>query len=153
MKVDVFNKQKNLQVSVPAVKKIVEAVITLEKQWCDEVSISFVTTKKICELHQEYFNDPNTTDCISFPMDDESSEYRVLGEVFICPQTAIDYTHLHGGNAYEECTLYIIHGLLHLMGYDDLEPRLKAIMRRAEKKHMTNLKKLNLHLEKNKSIG
>lgn len=146
MKINFYNKQKNLPIASQAIKKIIKAVIALEGQVCDEVSVHFVTTREICRLHAEYFNDPSTTDCISFPMDDLDDEmgYRILGEVFVCPQTAIQYAQEHASNPYDECTLYIVHGLLHLMGYDDLEPKAKAVMRRAEKRHMAHLKKLNL---------
>lgn len=138
-----------MPISSRAVKKIVVAVISLEKQVCDEVSVHFVTEKEICKLHREYLNDPSPTDCISFPMDDFVSdiEYRILGEVFVCPETAVHYAHEHASDPYLECTLYIVHGLLHLMGYDDLQPKVKAVMRKAEKRHMHNLKKLNLLLK------
>lgn len=132
-----------------AVKKVVGAVIALEKQVCDEVSVHFVTEKEICKLHKKYFNDPSVTDCVSFPMDDFESVtgYRILGDVFVCPQTAVYYAQEHCSDPFLECTLYIVHGLLHLMGYDDMEPKLKAAMRKAEKKHMNNLRKLNLLLK------
>ncbi len=151
VKIDVYNKQKKWRISKRAVKNIVQAVIAFEKQICNEVTVHFVSTKKICALHEEYFNDPSPTDCISFPMDDNLDnelDYRILGEVFVCPQTAIDYANTHGVDSGEECTLYIVHGLLHLMGYEDLIPSLKTVMRRAEKKHMAHLKKLNLLLKR-----
>jgi probable rRNA maturation factor len=148
MKILVQNKQKDLAVSAAAVKKIVAEVIAYENRHCDEVTVHFVTTKKISELHQDFFQDPTTTDCISFPMDEDDLDigYKILGEIFVCPKTAIDYAASHNTTALEETTLYIIHGLLHLMGYDDLEPKMKAAMRRAEKKHMNHLRKLKLML-------
>jgi len=146
VKINVFNKQKNLSISNAAVKKIVSAVLALEGHTCDEISVSFVTTRVISQMHADYFNDPTTTDCISFPMDDLESiiDYRILGEIFVCPQTAIDYAKKHQKDPLEECTLYVVHGLLHLMGYDDLQPKDRSLMRKAEKKHMLNLK--NSHL-------
>ena len=52
----------------------------------------------------------------------------------------------HGVDPWDELTLYIIHGLLHLMGYDDLNPKDKRKMRRAEAKHMHKIKKLGINL-------
>lgn len=149
MKINIYNRQKNLLISSPAVKKIVKEVLRLEKASCDEVSCYFVTPKVICQLHDEYFQDPSLTDCISFPMDDTEQipGLRILGEVFVCPQTAIEYAAKHEEDPYTECTLYIIHGLLHLLGFDDLNTKDKAQMRKAEKKHLLNLKKLNLILK------
>lgn len=150
MKIEVYNTQKNMRISSRAVKKIINAVMSLENRVCDELSVHFITTKKISELHAMYFQDSSTTDCISFPMDEHDTHtgYSILGEIFVCPETAIHYAQKHAVNPYEECTLYIVHGLLHLLGYEDVKPQLKKTMRRAEKRHMLNLKKLNLLLNK-----
>lgn len=118
-----------------------EAVLAAEGQRCDEVTINFVDTPTICELHKQFFDDPSVTDCISFPIDDmEETGYRVLGEVFVCPKTALDYAKAHKGDPYGELTLYIVHGLLHLMGYDDIAPPDIEEMRAAELRHLNNLR-------------
>lgn len=142
MKIDVINKQKALKISAPQVKKLVKAVLALENVSCDEVAIHFVDTKTITSIHGEFFNDPTPTDCISFPIDDESPScgYRMLGEVFVCPQTAIEYASKHGSDPLEETTLYIVHGLLHLIGYDDIDPKDRKAMRAAEQRLMQKIK-------------
>jgi probable rRNA maturation factor len=140
MKIAVINQQKDMKVSAKQVKAVVKEVIAFEGNRCDEVAIHFVKTKEICRLHDEFFNDPTTTDCITFPMDDPSSEgYCYLGEVFVCPETAVNYCQKHGGDASIEMILYVVHGLLHLMGYRDHTPAEKRKMRRAEKRHMEHL--------------
>ncbi len=112
----------------------------LEGRQYDEVAIHLVDTLTICDLHAQYFNDPSTTDCISFPVDDDSSmSYRAMGDVFICPETAIAYAQQHQLDVYRETTLYIVHGLLHLMGYDDIEKADEQMMRGAELRHMNAL--------------
>ena len=70
---------------------------------------------------------------ITFPLDQD-----FLGEIFICPKTALLYNPQH---PYQETTLYVIHGLLHLLGYDDISSKERTIMRREEKKLMTLVKK------------
>jgi probable rRNA maturation factor len=98
----VFNEQSDLSIARDSVEPLVKNVLKLEKRKTNEVSIHFVSTDVISSLHEEYFNDPSTTDCISFPMDEdedlesqEVSSYHILGEVFICPKTALDYTKDH----------------------------------------------------------
>lgn len=146
----IANNQDALRFSLDTSKKIVERIILEEGQTCDEVSIYFVNTEEISRLHQEYFDDPSPTDCISFPMDEEEDglSYRVLGDIFICPETAIEYAKSHQLDPYVETTLYIVHGLLHLMGYDDIEEEDITLMRQAEQRHMAKLKKLKLILKK-----
>lgn len=149
MIVNVIDQQKDLKISPEQVERLVQTVIEFEGQKCDEVNVYFIDTPTICQLHEEFFDDPSPTDCISFPMDeeDDEEEYRILGEVFVCPATAIEYAGQHKGNAYQETSLYIIHGLLHLMGYDDIEDEDIALMRKSEKRHMSHLQKLKLLLQ------
>jgi len=147
MRIDIINEQKDLKISPPAIRRIVREVIRFEKRAFDEVGIHFITTQSICELHQEYFNDPSPTDCISFPLDDDMpGGYKMMGDIFICPQAAIDYAQEHSDEASRELTLYIVHGLLHLMGYDDMNECDEMEMRKAEKRHIKNLTAKNLIL-------
>lgn len=113
-----------------------------------EISLHFVSKERITELHGEFFNDPTPTDCITFPFDPNGSANPgdILGEVFICPQVAIEYTEENGGDPYQETTLYLIHGLLHLLGYDDIEEATRLHMRQAEKRCLHHLSKKNVFL-------
>ncbi|MDE3046345.1 MAG: rRNA maturation RNase YbeY [Verrucomicrobiota bacterium] len=142
MNIHIFNNQKDLSLSKPAVRRLVQTVLQAEKASHTEVSIYFVTTRKITELHDEFFDDPTPTDCISFPLGDEH-----LGEVFVCPATATAYAKKKKLNPYDETALYIVHGLLHCLGYDDLESKDRRIMRKKEKTCMALLKeqKVSLH--------
>ncbi len=148
MEIHVFNDQKDLVISPASVIALVREVINFEGQPCHEVSIHFVDTPSICSLHDEYFDDPSPTDCISFPLDEDIHEkYRVLGDVFVCPEAAIHFVAENGGDLYQETSLYVIHGLLHLMGYDDLGEEEKK-MRAAESRHMQNVKFKDLFLKR-----
>jgi probable rRNA maturation factor len=146
--VHVVNQQSDLQVPEELVSPLVSALLEAEEQRFDEACIYLVGTEEICRLHEHYFDDPSTTDCISFPMDDQLEPgYRVLGDVFVCPQTAINYAKQHDRDPYDECTLYIVHGILHLLGYDDIDEEDRKKMRAAESRNMANLKKLGLCLK------
>ncbi len=145
MKVLVFDQQEDLPIQVESVKPVVKHLLSQEKQATDEVAVYFVSTEEIIRLHHEFFNDPSPTDCISFPLDqeEEGGGYHILGEIFICPKTAVDYVLKSGEGINEECyrelTLYLIHGLLHLIGYDDIEQEDRLEMRAAEARNMEPL--------------
>lgn len=101
----------------------------------DEVSFYFVSETAICKLHQDFFNDPSSTDCITLPIDStekKEGDYHVLGEAFICPKTAIVYAKKHQIDPYEEVYRYVIHCLLHLIGYTDTSRKERARMKRKE---------------------
>lgn len=119
-----------------------DSVLGFLKVPFEEVSIYFVSEKKISKLHDLFFQDPSPTDCISFPVDETH-----LGEIFVCPKVAIQYASKRGLAPYKETTLYIIHGLLHLIGYDDLEKKAKETMRKKEKSCMRHLERVNIFLK------
>lgn len=101
------------------------------------MAIHFVGKRKIKNLHHQFFSDPTCTDCITFPY----GEDPLSGEVFICPEVGAEYIQKHGGTLEDEITLYVIHGYLHLLGYDDQTPSQKKEMRLQEKKWMDFLAK------------
>ncbi len=139
MKILVFNRQKDLPLSSPSVRSVVKQVLLTEQRSTDELSLYFVTTEEICHLHEQFFDDPSPTDCISFPMDErEKTDYHILGEVFVCPQAAIEQV-MTIGEAYQEATLYLVHGILHLLGYDDIRKSDIKKMREAEARNMKAL--------------
>ncbi len=146
MKIQIYDSQKDLLLSKPKVRSLVKAVIALEGQKCEEVSLHFVDKKTISELHGRFFQDNSPTDCISFPMDDKEESFRVLGEVFVCPSVAIEFASTHDKDPYQETALYVIHGLLHLFGYDDIEAEDRKIMRKMEKKYMSHIQLKGLNL-------
>lgn len=150
MKIVVENHQKDLPINKESVRRIVSHFLSLYQIETDEISLHFVMEEKIIELHKRFFNDPTITDCITLPIDspDTPQPYHLLGEIFICPKTALSYAINHSQDPFEELTLYIIHGLLHLIGYDDIEEKDERIMRKKEKECMESLKKEKLLLSK-----
>ena len=147
MIVHVIQEQTLMPVAAEKAQQLVEEFNTFYNVNFDEASLYFVDTPKICELHAQFFDDPSPTDCISFPMDDADDEgYRVMGDVFVCPATAMNYVLSNGGDTYQELTLYVIHGLLHLIGYDDLEEEDQLEMRKEEARFLERVKSAKLWL-------
>ena len=148
MDVHVSQEQDLIPIATDSVVALVTEFLKFSNLNFDEVSIYFVDTPTICEMHKQFFDDPTTTDCISFPMDSAEDEgYRVMGDVFVCPETAHSYVATDGGNVYKEITLYVVHGLLHLIGYDDIEDEDIMQMRNAEADFITYIteKQLWIH--------
>lgn len=142
MDIHIFDSQKDLLIDQLQVTALIKEILAVENEVCNEVAVHFVSEARICQLHAEFFDDPSPTDCISFPMDDSSEElgYRMLGEVFVCPKVALEYAKTHNQDPYEETALYITHGILHLLGYDDQDEVEEPLMRAAEAKLMQHLK-------------
>ena len=83
-----------------------------------EVEISIVDDETIAAVHAEFLNDPTPTDAITFP----------YGEILVSCDTARRYAAEHGLDAREELFRYMVHGLVHLHGYRDYEPREREAM-------------------------
>jgi probable rRNA maturation factor len=92
-----------------------------------ELSLSFVTEDEMAELHERYLHEPGPTDVLSFPLDEETGEdgLRQLGDVVIAPAVA---ARNNPDDAAGELRLLLVHGILHLLGHDHLEPSDRASM-------------------------
>jgi len=90
-----------------------------------ELSVSLVGRDEIAELHQRYMGEPGPTDVLSFPQDDDPFDGgpALLGDVVICPEVAAEQ---EGGES--EVRLLLVHGILHLLGYDHLTDEERAEM-------------------------
>ncbi len=135
----VYNKQKDLPLSVANIKLMIPFLLRNLNISTDEVVLHFVSKAAIGKVHSSFFADPSPTDCISFPIDPPETKeldgkHRILGEVFVCPKVALEYASEQKLNPHLETKLYIIHGILHLIGYDDLDSSSRRKMRQMEQK-------------------
>jgi probable rRNA maturation factor len=82
-------------------------------------------------LHGRFLDDPTPTDVLSFVL--EQSPGFLEGEVIVSADTAVVNAAKYRSTLAEELLLYAIHGTLHLVGYDDITPAKRAVMRKREK--------------------
>ena len=101
-----------------------------------ELSLVFLTDVALAGIHASFLDDPTTTDVITFPGD---PALGTAGEICVSVDTAARYAREHSRDFSAELTLYLVHGWLHLAGYDDLTPSKKRLMRRAEARAMRRL--------------
>jgi probable rRNA maturation factor len=109
---------------------VVLARATLRGEGLDvvELSVSFVDETEIEELHVRYLDEPGPTDVLSFPLDTDDVDeegVRMLGDVVIAPSIAAAN---NPGDPDAELRMLLVHGILHLLGYDHEEDAEKAEM-------------------------
>lgn len=97
-----------------------------------ELSILFVNDSEMQELNYKYRGEAVPTDVLAFPMQDVQCP-RLLGDVVISVETAKREAEARGYELDREMALYLTHGILHLLGYDDIRSADRKIMRRKEK--------------------
>lgn len=103
-----------------------------------ELSLVFLTDAALAALHGDFLGDPSRTDVITFAGDPGAGQ---AGEICVSVDTAAAYARTHRGKFAEELTLYLVHGWLHLAGYDDLAPAKKRRMRAAERRALGVLRR------------
>ena len=84
-----------------------------------EVAVWIVSDRRISALHRKFMDEPGPTDVITFQH----------GEIFISAETARRHAHRFRNTLARELKLYIVHGLLHLQGFDDRNERGARSMR------------------------
>ena len=102
-----------------------------------EISVTFVDNDRIHELNKQYRNKDMPTDVLSFPMGengqydiDEDNGCKVLGDIVISMQRAMEQAELYGHSLQREVAYLTVHSMLHLLGYDQEGSGLEAVRMR-----------------------
>jgi rRNA maturation RNase YbeY len=136
MKIKAVNDQDKIPVNITYVKALCRK--TLTALGIDEgsvISVSLVSPARIKALNKKYFKKHAETDVISLSyknkMNNVYSGY--LGEVVICPKRALENAREYDNTFLQELALYIVHGILHLLGYEDTSAEKREKMQKKEK--------------------
>lgn len=97
------------------------------------LSVAFLGDPALAGLHARFLGNTSATDVITFGGDRANG---VAGEICVSVDAAARHADATGGRLSDEIALYLVHGWLHLAGYDDLGPAAKRAMRRAEARAM-----------------
>ena len=145
--IDISSRQDIFSIDVRALTQAIETALQIERVANAVLSVSVVDNNAIHQINHEHLQHDYPTDVISFQLDFASdggtldnppAELRaadawIEGEIIASAEMAADMALSGEWTAMNELTLYVIHGLLHICGYDDLTPDEKAIMRTRER--------------------
>lgn len=103
------------------VKKIVSNTLKVEGKAKAWVSVFLTTDKEIRAINKKYLSHDYPTDVISFGLDESPTAAKILnlGDVVVSVQTAKRVSEELGISFREELARYLVHGTLHLLGYED----------------------------------
>ncbi|WP_432558126.1 rRNA maturation RNase YbeY [Granulicoccus sp. GXG6511] len=100
-----------------------------------ELSLVFVDEPTMSAYHEKFMGEPGPTDVLSFPMDElrppsdeEEPPLGLLGDVVLCPTITAAQAAEHGRTPDDEAEYLLVHGMLHLLGFDHGTPEEKAEM-------------------------
>ncbi len=130
MEVIVNDLQERIPVNLSQLEKLAKFVLNYKKVPEDaELSIALVRREDIKDLNEKYRGVSSSTDVLAFSLEEDP----LLGEVIISPEEAMEQAKVYGNSFDEELFLLLIHGILHLLGYEDETEEDKKKMEREEK--------------------
>jgi probable rRNA maturation factor len=137
MKLAIANRQRTKKINPRLLKQIVGELFTELKLVEVELGIALVGAKEMARVNWDFLQHEGSTDVITFdhsePADSsQQTAAKVHGELFICVDDAIAQAQKFGTTWQAEVVRYVVHGVLHLLGYDDLKPVLRRAMKRKE---------------------
>lgn len=113
-------------------EEVIEETLRSEKVENSVFSIVFVDEGKIREINRDYRGKDSVTDVISFALEDVHDEFsvglRVLGDIFVCIPRMKEQAKSYGHSEKRELSFLIVHGMLHLLGYDHMKKEDEEIM-------------------------
>ena len=111
-----ISNRQDMTVDEDGLRELARATLRREGLVDAELSLSFVEEDEIAELHERYMDEAGPTDVLSFALEDVDEQgVRIVGDVVIAPRVAArnNPEDLEG-----ELRLLVVHGTLHLLGYD-----------------------------------
>jgi len=132
--IEVHNRQRTVLLRVPWLRKLARAALDhcaessadgrFALRHLETIEVSIVSDRVIAAVHERFMHIQGPTDVITFDH----------GEIVASAPTAAVQARKRGHSVEQELALYIVHGLLHLNGYEDAAPRDAARMRRTQQR-------------------
>lgn len=137
--IEVFVANEQNDISVDERRLISLARLAAAEEGVDpraEVTVLLVERGAMASLKERWLGEPGATDVLAFPMDEQipDDEPYVLGDIVICPDVAREQAARAGEKVAGEVDLLLVHGFLHLLGYDHVRPQDARSMRHRERK-------------------
>ncbi len=132
--IDIANEQAAHAIDEERLRRAVRSVLQGEQVAQATVSVAIVDDAAIHRLNRQYLQHDFTTDVLSFVLD--RSANALEGEVIASIETAAAAARSFRSTIGDELLLYVVHGTLHLVGYDDQEPQAAATMRARERRYL-----------------
>jgi probable rRNA maturation factor len=121
-----LSNRQPLPVDEPGLTELARSTLLAEDQRDVELSVSFVDDREMEGLHVRFMDETGPTDVLSFPLgEDDQPGVKLLGDVVIAPAVA---TRNNPDDPAKELRLLLVHGILHILGYDHEEEAERAEM-------------------------
>lgn len=135
------NRQRAIPVNTRLLQLVTKTLLTDFFHGEDfNLAVYVVRAKEMSRLNEKFLRHEGSTDVITFDYGDSSG--RLDGELFICIDDAVKQARQFRTSWPSELVRYIIHGILHLQGFDDLRPAARRKMKREENRILKQVSRL-----------
>jgi rRNA maturation RNase YbeY len=147
MNVVIANRQRVKKINTRLLKQIVSELFAELEIAEAELGINLVAAREMALVNETFLQHEGSTDVITFDHSEEKRKAesgkrtQLHGELFICVDDAIAQAKEFKTSWESEAIRYVVHGVLHLLGYDDLKPHLRRVMKREENRLVRQLAK------------
>ena len=140
----ITNRQRTKKINSRMLKQIVFDLIAELEISEAELGIALVGAREMARVNWQFLQHEGSTDVITFDhtekrIADSGKRKQLHGDLFICVDDAVSQAKQFGTDWQSEVARYVVHGVLHLLGYDDLEPHLRREMKREENRLVRRL--------------
>jgi len=159
MNIVITNRQRARNINSRLLKEIAEALLADLEIGEAELGVNLVAAPEMTLINETFLRHEGSTDVITFDYANEGRAGSPLpadgahgvtrptfhGELFVCVDEAVSQSKMFKTTWQSEVIRYVIHGILHLLGYDDRHPAARRRMKREENRRLAGLsEKFNL---------
>lgn len=137
-RISFHNHQRDCPVRLAALRPVAEALLHEHLHLpAYDLEVSLLADPAMTRLNEQFVHHAGTTDVITFDYAEPASPAAaapdgIQGEIFLCPAEAVRQAARYHTTWQAELVRYLVHGVLHLLGHDDLEPEPRRRMKRVE---------------------
>jgi probable rRNA maturation factor len=139
LSVSITNRQRRLRVSASRLDRLARSALASLGRGTRDLHVTVVDDREIRRLNARYLGARRATDVLAFNLEGPASS-RLLGEVVISADTASRQASRLGVALALEMDLLLVHGLLHLAGYDDHDPAAARLMHEREYRILSEIR-------------
>ncbi|MFA7294474.1 MAG: rRNA maturation RNase YbeY [Candidatus Omnitrophota bacterium] len=136
VKITINNLQNKLPIPEAGIKNLIRRILKgekVKKPGC--INICFTDNKLIKKLNARFLNTPGATDVIAFNLSSKTSA-ALLADIAISTESAISNSRSFKSSPAKELLLYVTHGILHILGFDDHTINQTRLMRKKENEYV-----------------
>jgi probable rRNA maturation factor len=144
MNLAIANRQRTKTINTRLLRQIVGELFVELKISDADLGIALVSAKEMARVNWQFLQHEGSTDVITFDHSESrkakgGGQKQLNGELFVCVDDTILQAKEFDTNWQSELVRYVVHGILHLCGYDDLKPALRRKMKREENRLVRRL--------------